>query len=272
MKHFLWLGWLFWLVGGPCARGQALHVERTLELGQPRLLASDRYGNLYVADQEGNINRYDSLGNFSLNFSPPKLAEVSLLDARPTVRIFAFYRELQEFTLLDRFLVPIDQFRLDLPELGFVRVAAPSLDNQLWLYDDVNFAIKKFDKNANRVTFRVPLDLLLSGSADYDINYLAEYQNQLFVNDRNSGILWFDNLGNLQRKLTTQTEGFNFWGDELYFLEGEAIRFVHLYLGREHRWPLPTGLVSKVKQVIVQGKRAYLLTESLLLVCKFSEK
>jgi hypothetical protein len=272
MKHFLWLGWLFWLMGGPWARAQGLHVERALDLGQPRLLACDRYGNLYVADQEGNINRYDSLGNFSLNFSPPRLAEVSLLDARPTVRIFAFYRELQEYTLLDRFLVPIDQFRLDLPELGFVRVAAPSLDNQLWLYDDVNFAIKKFDKNANRVTFRAPLDLLLRGNADYDINYLAEYQNQLFVNDRNSGILWFDNLGNLQRKLATQTEGFNFWGDELYFLEGQAIRFVHLYQEREHRWPLPTGLAGKAKQVIVQGNKAYLLTESQLIICKFVEK
>jgi hypothetical protein len=261
------LGWLCltWpLVGS----AQPLRVVKTIALDKPQRMANDRYGNIYVADQEGNLNRYDSLGVFSLNFSPTNLAEISLLEARPTVRIFAFYRELQEYVLLDRFLAPIDHFRLDLPELGFVRVAAPSLDNQLWLYDDVNFSIKKFDKQANRITFRVPLDLLFGGTSDYDINYLAEYQNQLFVNDRNSGILRFDNLGNFIRKIATQTEVFNFWENELYFLENGRIRFVHLYQAKERHAELPPDLEGVAKQVIVQGSGTFILTESQLIFCK----
>jgi len=268
MNRFIFCCLGLWAMISWQSLAQPLQIVRTVELDKPQHISNDRYGNIYVADQAGNLNRYDSLGQFALNYSPPKLAEISLLEARPTVRIFAFYRELQEYVLLDRFLVPIEHYRLDLPELGFVRVAAPSLDNLLWLYDDVNFSIKKYDKQFNKVTFRVPLDLLLNSGADYDINYLAEYQNQLFVNDRNSGILVFDNLGNFQRKIATQTEGFNFWQNEIYFLEDGAIRFFHLYRAQERRVGLPTALDGQAKKVIVQASSIYVLTKSQLIICK----
>src|SRR4051812_27461454 len=61
----------------------------------------DRYSNIFVTDDKGNLYRYDSLGNESLKYSPLKKAEISILESWRTVNIFMFYRDLQEFNILD---------------------------------------------------------------------------------------------------------------------------------------------------------------------------
>jgi hypothetical protein len=270
MHRLFWFCWL-WAGGfGPRPAGaQAWQVVRTVPLTQPVHLSVDRYGNYYVADAAGNLDRYDSLGQFALHYSPPKLAQITQLEARPTVRIFAFYRELQEYKLLDRFLTPLETYSLAQasPELGFVRLAAPALDNQLWLYDDGQFSLYKFDKNQNSLSLKAPLDLLL-GQADYDFNQMAEYQNQLFVNDRNSGVLVFDNLGNYRRRLGHPTDHFDFYGNQLYYLHQGQLWLVHLYTGATQSLPLPAPLAAEALEIAYAPPWAAVLTRQSLVVLR----
>ncbi|MCU0448647.1 MAG: hypothetical protein MUC97_02225 [Bernardetiaceae bacterium] len=266
---WLWAGALGWPAG---AGAQTWREVRTVPLTQPVHLSVDRYGNYYVADAAGNLDRYDSLGQFALHYSPPKLAQITQLEARPTVRIFAFYRELQEYKLLNRFLTPLETYPLAQAssELGFVRLAAPSLDNQLWLFDDVQFALYKYDKNQNQTSFKAPLDLLL-GQADYDFNQMAEYQNQLFINDRNSGILVFDNLGNYRRRLGQPTEHFDFYGNEVYYLHQGQLWFEHLYTGAKRSLPLPPALAAEALEMAYAAPWAAVLTRNRLVVLQLEE-
>lgn len=230
-------------------------------------VAQDRYGNVYVVEKDGVIHQFDSLGRKLLVYSPPTVAEVSLLEARSTVRLFAFYRDLQSYTLLNRFLTPIENYKFENENIGFVRLANLSADNQLWILDDVDFAIKKFNKNFNQIVLKTPLDLLFVEN-NYDINYLCEYQNQLFLNDRYTGILIFDNLGNFKRKiaLVRGLEQFNFLNEEIYFLENNAIRFLHLYHTTERILPLPEQWKSKAKKVICQKQRLFLFSENEMVI------
>jgi hypothetical protein len=226
-------------------------------------VGQDRYGNVYVVERDGVVHQFDSLGRKLLVYSPPTIAEVSLFEARSTVRLFAFYRDLQSYTLLNRFLTPIENYKFDNESIGFVRLANLSADNQLWILDDVDFAIKKFNKNFNQVVLKTPLDLLFVEN-NYDINYLCEYQNQLFLNDKNTGILIFDNLGNFNRKIVLEKgiEQFGFLDNEIYFLEKNAIRFLHLYNHTEKILPLPERWKNKTKKVLCQKQRLFLFSES----------
>jgi hypothetical protein len=67
-------------------------------------------------------------------------------------------------------------------------------------------------------------------SAKYNINYMREYQNMLFVNDANSGILVFDNFGNYKKKLPfSGLSFFGFQDNELYYVSKSGIHFFNLY-------------------------------------------
>src|SRR5436190_8871392 len=72
----------------------------------------DRQNSFFVVDDKGNLFKYDSLGNLSLSFSPQKRADIALVEAWRTVNIFIFYRDLQEYNILDRFLTsPTQNFK-----------------------------------------------------------------------------------------------------------------------------------------------------------------
>ena len=97
---------------------------KTLPLASPVLTVSlDRYGLFYFADEDGNIYKYDTLGVLQLTYSPSRKADVTLIEAWRNVNIFVFYRALQEYIVLDRFLSPSANNRVESAEIGFARIA-----------------------------------------------------------------------------------------------------------------------------------------------------
>jgi len=239
-----------------------LQAYQTIAIKQAVNLSADNYGNIYVGDKQGNIYSYDSLGNHLLTYSPQEVAEVSLLDARSAVRIFAFYRELQSFALLNRFLTPIESYRFQLPDGGFVRMAAQAADNNIWIYDDVSFSIKKIDKKIGKILIQTDLSLLLP-QALLDITYMVEHQNMLFVLAEGYGIVQFDNMGNLINCLPAAAYCFALSGDTIFYYQHENIISVNLYNGQKSTIffsePPP-----KIRGLTAVGRRFVTLHEDLL--------
>ena len=96
-------------------------------------------------------------------------------------------------------------------------MVAPALNNQIWLVDMVDFSIKKIDPQWEQVTIRIPLRQILDPE-ESEFVYLREYQNLLFLADRNSGVLIFDNLGNFLRQIAvTGIVYLHFQGNALYY-------------------------------------------------------
>lgn len=249
------------------AEAQPLELVKEVKTSHPVCVSADRNGRIFISDEKGNINQYDANGNFLLNYSPPKVGRISLLESWKTVQIFAFYRDLQQYTLLDRFLNPLSQNRIDEDKLGFARVATLAADDNLWVFDEVDFSLKKYGLRNQTVLINAPLNLVLDAK-DYDINFMREYQNALFINDRNSGILVFDNLGNYRKKLPF--EGLTYFGmlnDELYFLVNNQVHFFHLYNFTERTVPLPVE--RKPLQVLVLEDRLVLFEESGMAIYRF---
>jgi hypothetical protein len=225
-------------MSGP-ATAQRLTLLREVKMNAPVIVSLDRYYRIYTGDEKGNVIQYDSTGKLLLQYSPPKVARLSLLEAWPTTQIFAFSRDFQQVTLLDRFLTPIGQYAFSEDQVGFARVATLAADGNLWLFDESEFSVKKFDLTSQTITLRAPMNRVLD-ARDYDINFLREYQNLLLINDRNSGLLVFDNLGNYKKKLPFK--GLTYFGllnDEVYFLQGNEVHYFHLYSFQERSMTLP---------------------------------
>jgi len=238
---------------------QSLQLVKTIPVKSPDKVSVDRYNNIFVCDGDGNVNKYDTTGNLTLTYSPQKIGSISLIEAWNSVKIFLFYKDFQEYVMLDRFLAPISIYNFDLSSIGFARTATLAADNNLWIIDDSDFSLKKHDIQLQTITIETPLDLLLD-ARDYDINFMREYQNMLFINDYNSGIFVFDNLGNYKKKLPfTRLESFGFLNEELYYLEDNKIHLFHLYNFNTRTIQLPEDKIFI--NVIVFENQVYLFSE-----------
>ena len=236
-------------------------LEKRWEVAIPLTVSVslDRYNRIFVGGSQGSVTQYDTSGRLLLSYSPPKTARLSVIEAWKTNKIFTFSRDFQQYTLLDRFLVPIGQYVLSPDVVGFARIAALATDDNLWVFDETEFSLKKYDWRLQSVIINAPMNLVLD-TRDYDLTFMREYQNQLFISDRNAGILVFDNLGNYRKKIAVKgVASFGVLNDELYFLQDNRVHFFHLYTFQERTMDLPAN--RGIRQVLAFEDRLVLFYE-----------
>ena len=247
--------------------GQPIHAIAETEIPDPGMVSIDQTGHVYLADNSGNIYKYDASGKQAAVFSPPQTAKIQLLEAWSGLRIFCFQRDVQEYFFLNRFLTATGSYGFDPDKVGFAEMATPSFDNNLWVIDQADFSLKKYDITRNDIIMQTSLDLLLDRRT-YRLGFMKEYQNKLYISDKTSGILVFDNLGNYLKKIEAQgIEYFNFYGDEIYFTQNHQLVFINLYNDTRRSIGLPEK--AKIKFGLVgQNDQYYLFEGGKLLVCQ----
>ncbi|MEM7106816.1 MAG: hypothetical protein AAF519_01225, partial [Bacteroidota bacterium] len=231
---------------------QDLIQIRSISVDNATLVSTDKQGDIYLAFKDGSVDKYDRKGQLLHHFSPKELAEPTLIEAWNPLKIFLFYQDFQEYTFLDRFLTTANRFSLS-PISSYVGLATLSTDNNLWLVDLSDFSLKKYDVNFQEITIDRPLDLVLSPD-EYELTFMREYQNLLFISDKNEGLLLFDNFGNYLRTLSTQSvDAFGFFNDEIYFVKQDVIHILNIYSGDSHyiKLPLPAKYAVMGKNTIV---------------------
>jgi hypothetical protein len=258
-----------WLLGiislSTTVDAQKLSLLKEIKIKQPVSVSADQYNHLFTCDQQGNVLKYDSTGKLLHVYSPQKVAGASLIEAWPTIQIFLFQKDLQRFSLLDRFLADTKQSaNFNANEVGFARAATIASDGQVWVFDESDFSLKKLNSSTHKVSLNVPLGLVLLAS-NYNINYMREYQNLLFINDVQSGILVFDIFGNYKKVLPfSGLTQFGFYQNELYFLDKKAIHFFNLYTLTSRFIQLPSEL--KFDFVLVFDTQAVLFSNNSLYI------
>ena len=251
------------------ARPGGWRLVRTIRLDQPGAASLDRRGNLYVTDRQNNLRQFGPDGQPLNTYSPPLPGHVMQVEAWNTAKVLVFYDDRQQALVLDRFLSPISELALLTYLDGQARVLTLAPDDRYWLLNESDLTLRQFDSTQKRFTISTPLDLLI-GRSRPDFRFLREYQNNLYLVDRVSGIYVFDNLGNYRKKIPLPGLTYaGFRGDELYYLAGSEVRFFHLYNFTERALPLPA---AEVQQVLVNDEYAYLLTPTGALVYKMPEK
>ncbi|TRX57717.1 hypothetical protein FNH22_15010 [Fulvivirga sp. M361] len=219
---------LFLLMTASATSAQEYQLIDSLRIGSLQKASIDKFNNIYLVSQNGGIDKYDINGTLLTHFSPNKPGDVTLIEAWNPLKVFALYGDFQECLFLDRFLVAENRFSLT-PISSYIGLATISADNNLWLVDYSDFSLKKYDLPFGQVTIQRPFDLLLDPN-DYDLTFMREYQNLLFLSESSSGILVFDNLGNYLNSIQEAgIDYFSFFENELYYLKGNVLYFQDIY-------------------------------------------
>lgn len=241
-----------------------IQSARSQEILKPLLtgvehISLTRQGNLIAALRNGDVLMLDSSGKILQRFSPRKPARIHLLEAWNGLRIFAFNRDFQTYFLLDRFLLSDGPVNVD-QEKGYARLLAPAQDGNLWLLDEASFQLKKMNPARGNILFSTPLDLLLSGKS-CDFSFMREYQNQLYLADRQGPVLVFDLNGSFRKKLPVENcSWLGFDGEELLALQkGDLIRY-HPFRLEMKKEPLPV-LIQEASELLIGNGRCWALVK-----------
>lgn len=205
-------------------------------------ISVDRYGNVFVAEALGGIYKFSAKGDSLEMFSPNNNADISLLEAWGTIWVFAFYADIQGYRFLNRFANATEIQLFDESKVGLVKMAAPSQDGNIWIFDEIAYAVKKYDQRVNELIFETPVDLSLFDQ-EVDVVQMRELNNLLLVVDRLNGVHVFDALGNYQRTIDYPVE-FPIGTMENYLIAPSAdstITYLDIYSSETFIFPFIEG-------------------------------
>lgn len=241
-------------------------LVKSIEINRPTDVSMDHEGNIFYATYKGDIIKYDPNLNEKVVFSPSNPNSTTILEARQGLRIFTFHRDLQQFRLINRNLSLNEDYSIPSDLVGFVEIATSSYDNNVWLIDQIDFSLKKYNILTQSITSKTPLTNILN-SKNYEILYCKEYQNRLFISTKNHGILIFDNFGTYIKTYQNKNISyFNFWEDDIYFIDGNSLIRLNLYNDNLETLPLPSD--AKWIYSLVYNNMTYLFSERAIYLYK----
>lgn len=226
---------------------------------KPTAVSIDRSARVYIADQNGSVHKFDANGELLVTYSPERPGNIKSIEASSTLNVLLFYEDLQEYRFLDRFLTLTSTTAFS-PDI-FASLVTGSADNNLWIFDDSDFNLKKININYNELEIISPLINIVK--PDFYGNALKEYQHLIFLSDMHTGVYVFDNLGNYIKILPLPNVGyFNFLANELYYLNDGAVHFYDLYTGEKRK----IDIIAKENYLfaLVSEKHLFLISKSSL--------
>lgn len=160
---------------------------------QADFLTADEFGNGYVINKKQELVRIPADDRPVFTYSLLKYGRPTSVDVSNPLKVLLFYKDFNIIVLLDNTLS--EKATLKLQPRGYLQVetSCTSLDNNIWIYDGLNYKLKKIDEQFN----------LRGESEDFSLlfpeppipTFMREVDNHLFVNVPDVGILVFDIYG-----------------------------------------------------------------------------
>jgi hypothetical protein len=221
----------------PAASAQTITKIKEFKAKGVQSLTVDRLGNFFLIFKSGAIKKYDPDGKLLASLKGGKVIP-TLVEPWYHPSIFVFDRPKQEWIVFDHDLknpqiTPVDPSVAIAPYL-----VCPTNDNKLLVFDKADNSVKKVSRFTNESLFEFTIDTTKLGKAP-DFIFIREYQNMIFLLDRNSGIWVYNNIGRQVNFIqATDLTGFGFYGEEIFFFKDGGLTLFDLYTEKTRQIPL----------------------------------
>ncbi len=187
----------------------------------------DRLNQIYLVTAQNQLIKYDASGKRLFDFSDQTLGELTHIDVTDPFNVLLYYADYQTIVLLDRTLsIPKQLSLLDL-DLFNVNVVALSRDNHIWLYDNNDFRLKKYNEQGRLLAQSVDLSLLLN--VNLNPIDLKEVDGTVYLNDAALGILTFDLFGQFSSTIAIKgLQNIQIIDNKLIYEEDGVVKLFHL--------------------------------------------
>ena len=248
------------------ANAQEYVLQQTLETDAVQF-ATDKLQNIYLVNAKNKIIKLDKTVNQQYLYSNNRLGELTYIDATNPFKLLLFYPDFGNIVVLDRTLTENGSFNLFDLNLLQVNAVGTASDNGIWLYDPLNFKLKKINQRGDVIVQSADMSLTLN--TQLQPNFVVEKEQRVYLNDPEVGILVFDLFG--QYLKTIQRKGL----DDFQIIDGRCIYYdqealyafnLQSLISEPIQTPLPR---TDFKQLSVQKNKLYLLQDGKLLMYGF---
>jgi hypothetical protein len=225
---------------------------KTVELSDEIVFATvDRPGDLYLVTSGGQIQKYDKDGKLIIVYKHKTLP--TIFDPRDGAKLFAYYRDKQEYDYLSPSFEITTSYRIDSAFAIEPWLIAPSGEHKLWVLDAADHSLKKVNVQNSEVELEVVIDSSIIQDATQFV-FLREYQGFAFLLDPRKGIFIFNGMGKHIKTISVPgITSFNFLGEELYYLKPGFMEFLDLFSAEEREM----NIEGRPEEILLTDERMF---------------
>ena len=223
-------------------------------------MSTDNLSNVYLINSDV-LQKYDPQGTLQKTYSNMSFGKISSIDASNPMKIILFYRNFLQVVILDNTLAQNGD-PISIEELGYpqTQLICASHDNGMWIYNQQNFELLRFDQNLAMVSQTGNLAQLLN--MELKPSVMIEFGNRLYVSNPSTGIMVFDAFGTYYKNIPiTGLRDFQFRDDELLFYQDGKLNTFNLKNLEQTSTVLPDSAALAVRMV---NDKLYLLKKESL--------
>ncbi len=168
----------------------------------------DVLNNIFLISQDNQLIKLNESGDFIAGFNElMKFGRPSLIDVSNPLKLLVYYKNYSNLLTLDKILTVRNSVNLKTKNLFSVRAVTVAYDNNIWVYDEQNFKLKKFDDQFNLLLESQDISMLsennqlISQNVQPDPVQLIDYDKQLYLYDKALGFFIFDSYGSYKNNL-----------------------------------------------------------------------
>jgi hypothetical protein len=154
----------------------------------------DALGNIYLITPTDQLKKIKPDGTLTAVYNDVKrYGKISTIDVRNPLKVLVYYKNYSAIVVLDKLLTFRNQIELKPLQFFEVNAIANTYDNNIWIYDEQNFRIKKIDDKG--VLLLDYPDLRNEFNIAPSAEKIIDEDNQLYLIDKEQGVFIFDYYG-----------------------------------------------------------------------------
>ena len=168
--------------------------------GSFTMMDVDVLNNIYLITAGNQLKKYNANGDSMAVFNDvKKYGNPTLMDVSNPLKVLLYYKNYATVVMLDRLLSLRNSINFRQQNIFSVKAIATSYDNNIWLFDEQDYKLKKIDETGKLLQestdWRVLMDAVPSPATIIDNN------NFVYLYDPNKGFYIFDYYGTFKNNL-----------------------------------------------------------------------
>ncbi|MCX6324943.1 MAG: hypothetical protein NTZ41_12120 [Sphingobacteriales bacterium] len=161
---------------------------------------ADVLDNIYLITPGNQLKKLNSKGDSVAVFNDvKKYGNPTYVDVSNPLKILVYYKNFSTVVVLDRNLIYRNNINLRKQQIFSVQAVATSYDNNIWVFDEQDYKLKKIDEDGKIMQESTDMRLLID-TVPSPVQ-LIDSESKIFLYDMQRGFYIFDYYGALKNNI-----------------------------------------------------------------------
>lgn len=198
MKQLITILFLFAIAAGNAQSDSPFLLRKRIPV-QAVDITVDNLNNIYLLTANDQLKKFYPSGDSAAVYNDVRrFGKLWSIDVTNPLKPLLFYKDFATVVYLDRFLSPKNVVDLRQQNIVQPSAAAIAYDNNMWVYDALEYKLKKIGDDGRLMTETADFRTLFG--QDFLPEKIIDINNSVYLFDRKRGVWQFDYYGTLQKK------------------------------------------------------------------------